>query len=167
MYLTIADFEADMTREAGSTRKYLDALTDASLSQAVADGYRTLGRLAWHLVTTYPEMMSRTGLKVKSISAEAPLPPTAKEIKETYAAVIAELLDQVKKSWQDKDLTVEDDLYGQKWKRGATLEVLIRHEIHHRGQMSVLMRQAGLTVPGIYGPSKEEWSQFNMPAPEI
>jgi uncharacterized damage-inducible protein DinB len=29
--------------------------------------------------------------------------------------------------------------------------------------MTVLMRQAGLKVPGIYGPSREEWSQFGMP----
>jgi hypothetical protein len=29
-----------------------------------------------------------------------------------------------------------------------------------------LMRQAGLKVPGVYGPSREEWSQFGMPAQE-
>jgi hypothetical protein len=28
--------------------------------------------------------------------------------------------------------------------------------------MTVLMRQAGLKVPGVYGPSREEWSQFGM-----
>jgi len=27
-----------------------------------------------------------------------------------------------------------------------------------------LMRQAGLKVPGIYGPSKEEWALMGMPA---
>jgi uncharacterized damage-inducible protein DinB len=31
--------------------------------------------------------------------------------------------------------------------------------------MTVLMRQAGLRVPGVYGPSQEEWSQFGMEAP--
>lgn len=30
------------------------------------------------------------------------------------------------------------------------------HEIHHRGQLTILMRQAGITVSGLYGPSKEE-----------
>jgi uncharacterized damage-inducible protein DinB len=33
---------------------------------------------------------------------------------------------------------------------------LVRHLIHHRGQMSVLMREAGLIVPGVYGLSREE-----------
>ncbi|MCK4657684.1 MAG: hypothetical protein KAT85_11650, partial [candidate division Zixibacteria bacterium] len=39
--------------------------------------------------------------------------------------------------------------------------------IHHRGQMTVLMRQAGLKVPGVYGPSMEEWEHFGMKKPEI
>jgi uncharacterized damage-inducible protein DinB len=30
--------------------------------------------------------------------------------------------------------------------------------------MTVLMRQAGLRVPGIYGPAKEEWEEHGMPA---
>jgi hypothetical protein len=33
--------------------------------------------------------------------------------------------------------------------------------------MTVLMRQAGLKVPGIYGPAKEEWSIYGAPVPEI
>ena len=32
---------------------------------------------------------------------------------------------------------------------------LLHHEIHHRGQMTVLMRQAGLKLPGVYGPSAD------------
>jgi uncharacterized damage-inducible protein DinB len=28
--------------------------------------------------------------------------------------------------------------------------------------MTVLMRQAGLPVPGLYGPSKEEWAAMGM-----
>lgn len=34
-----------------------------------------------------------------------------------------------------------------------------------RGQLTVLMRQAGLPVSGVYGPSKEEGGQFGMEAP--
>ncbi|MGO4373779.1 DinB family protein, partial [Paenibacillus sp. MCAF20] len=47
------------------------------------------------------------------------------------------------------------------------LDVLIKHEIHHRGQMTVLMRQAGLRVPDLYGPTKEQWAEFGAPAPVI
>jgi hypothetical protein len=56
------------------------------------------------------------------------------------------------------------DMYGDTWTRGMVLEALIRHEAHHRGQMTVLMRQAGLVVPGCYGPAREEWAQWGMEA---
>jgi hypothetical protein len=29
------------------------------------------------------------------------------------------------------------------------------------------MRQAGLTVPGIYGPVREEWATMGMEAPPV
>jgi uncharacterized damage-inducible protein DinB len=45
--------------------------------------------------------------------------------------------------------------------------MMIKHIVHHRGQMTVLMRQAGVQVPGIYGPAREEWSQMGMEAPSI
>lgn len=44
-------------------------------------------------------------------------------------------------------------------------DVLNGLETHHLGQMTVLMRQAGLNVPGVYGPSKEEWTAYGMPEP--
>jgi uncharacterized damage-inducible protein DinB len=44
---------------------------------------------------------------------------------------------------------------------------MLENEIHHRGQMTVLMRQAGLKVPGVYGPAKEDWAAMGMPAPAV
>ena len=40
---------------------------------------------------------------------------------------------------------------------------MVKHEVHHRAQMTVLMRQAGLAVPGIYGPAAEEWEAMGLP----
>ncbi len=56
-------------------------------------------------------------------------------------------------------------MYGESWPRGVTLMILIAHETHHLGQITVLLRQAGRSVPGIMGPSKEEWARFGMDAP--
>jgi len=58
-------------------------------------------------------------------------------------------------------------MYGEMWTIETVLKVLFTHQIHHRGQMTVLMRQAGLKVPGLYGPAKEEWAEFGGQAPEI
>ena len=101
------------------------------------------------------------------VLTDTPVPGSAGEIKQGYAAASKELLDQVKTNWIDKDMVVEDNLYGEMWKRGFTLRILIQHEIHHRGQMTILMRQAGLKVPGIYGPAKEEWAASGMEEPPI
>lgn len=40
--------------------------------------------------------------------------------------------------------------------KGALLQAANLHQVHHRGQMTVLMRQAGLHVPSIYGPSRDD-----------
>lgn len=167
MYYKIEDFEKDWTKDSASTQKVMDALTDASLAQSVAKDHRTLGRMAWHIVDTFTEMMPKTGLEIKAVKPNTPVPTSADEIKKAYAAVSKELLNQVKSKWDDKTLDIEDELYGETWKRGRTLQILVDHEIHHRGQMTVLMRQAGLKVPGIYGPSKEEWTQYGMEEPPV
>lgn len=57
-------------------------------------------------------------------------------------------------------------LYWSAIAKWFTFDVLIQHQNHHRGQMTVLMRQAGLPVPGIYGPAKEEWTTFGLEAPK-
>ncbi len=33
---------------------------------------------------------------------------------------------------------------------------VLHHSIHHRGQLALMCRMAGGTVPGIYGPNREE-----------
>ena len=33
--------------------------------------------------------------------------------------------------------------------------------------MTVLMREAGLDVPGIYGPARQEWAAFGMQPPSV
>lgn len=165
MFRRIEDFLKSYAFESQGTQKMLDALTDASLGQRVADGHRTLGNAAWHIVTTVPEMMGQTGLHVTGPDQKAPTPASAKDIADAYRTVNESLAEQIKSQWTDETLDVVDDLYGEKWPRGITLACLINHEIHHRGQMTVLMRQAGLRVPGIYGPAKEDWATMGMEAP--
>jgi hypothetical protein len=33
--------------------------------------------------------------------------------------------------------------------------------------MTVLMRQAGLEIPGLYGPARQEWAAYGMTPPTI
>jgi uncharacterized damage-inducible protein DinB len=163
MFRTIADFSRAWQGESTSTHKMMSALTDASLAQRVSPDGRTLGRLAWHIVQTLGEMGGHAGLVVDAADEKTPQPATASAIADAYQAGAAAVDKAVSSAWTDADLPVEIDMYGEKWTRGATLTALMCHEIHHRAQMTVLMRQAGLKVPGVYGPSREEWTAYNMP----
>ena len=93
-------------------------------------------------------------------------PATMAEIKSAYEKANTSFLAGLK-SWKDESLSDEVDMYGQKWTKGQSLFVLMTHQIHHRGEMFVLMRQAGLVPPGIYGPTKEGWAAFGMEAPKV
>jgi len=167
MFRRVSDFLASWEEERAATLKILSALDDRSLQQAAGADHRTLGRLAWHITVTIPEMMERTGLRLAGPAHESPPPPWAAEIVAAYAGASQSLGDQVRSAWDDATLEVQDDMYGERWPRGRTLSALIAHQTHHRGQMTVLMRQAGLEVPGVYGPSREEWSAFGMQPPAV
>ncbi len=164
MLRKIEDFQKDWAYEAESTGKILNALTDESLSQKVSAEGRNLGFLAWHLTQTLGEMLERVGLKVDAPGFDQECPTSASEIAAAYKKAASSVGDEVGKNWTDETLLQSDDMYGETWARGLTLFYLIAHQAHHRGQMTVLMRQAGLPVPGVYGPAKEEWAAMGAPA---
>jgi uncharacterized damage-inducible protein DinB len=166
MFRRVGDFLKAWGQERDATLKVLRALSDASLAQAVTKDDRTLGRLAWHLATTLGEMMERTGLTVGGPSHESQPPASVAAIVAAYETAAQAVADGVA-AWTDATLEVEDDMYGEKWPRGQTLQALVAHQAHHRGQMTVLMRQAGLAVPGVYGPAREEWTTYGMPPPAV
>jgi len=161
MFRQIADFEGAWAYERESTLKILRGLTEASLAQPVAPGRRTLGRLAWHVVTSVSEMARHAGLAATGPDDKAPQPSLAEMIR-TYEESAGGLGELVRTRWSDAMLSELIPIYGEQWTRGQTLGALIAHQTHHRGQMTVLMRQAGLAVPGIYGPAKEEWAAMGM-----
>lgn len=161
-YHTIEEFIKDWSFERQATLKIISSLTDDSLKKKAYKEGRTLGYLAWHLATTISEMIGKTGMKIYFLDPESDNPTKVKDIKIAYDKVSGELTERLLAEWNDKTLTEEVDMYGEKWKKGEALESLVKHQIHHRGQMTVYMRLAEVPVPGIYGPSKEEWKDFGM-----
>lgn len=167
MFTSINEFSQEWNQEAGSTQKVLDALTDESLQQSVSSEDRTLGRIAWHIVTSTPGMMTEFGITITNVENADSTPASAQVIADTFRKVSADVVEQVQKQWTDESLTEMQIVFGMSMPKAATLSLLIKHIIHHRGQMTVLMRQAGLKVPGVYGPAREEWSQIGMEAPAL
>ena len=166
MYYKLSDFISDWTYESESTIKVFSNLNDESLSKKVNEKVRTAGRLAWHITTSIPEMMNRTGLKIETVKEDAPIPNTVGELVSAYKSVSEALITQAKENWNDETLLKEDNMYGEMWAKGKTLGILNIHQVHHRAQLTVVMRLAGLKVPGVYGPSNEEWVAYGMAAQE-
>lgn len=162
MFRRIEDFTDEWDDERRGTLQLMRAMTDESLSQAIVTGGRTLGFLAWHLAVSIPELLGKTGLEPEGPGEHDPVPSSAATIADEYERASASVITEIRSRWNDDALIETVDMYGQTWARGLALEMLIRHEAHHRGQMTVLMRQTGLPVHGVYGPSRDEWIAMGM-----
>jgi uncharacterized damage-inducible protein DinB len=166
MYATVNSFLEDWRAESAATLKVLNAITTVSLEQRVTPGGRSIGTIAWHVVLTLGEMLKRTGLAVEGPDEHAARPAEASEIAAVFEQGAASVAREIGAAWKDEDLAQVVEMYGEQWEKRTVLHSLVRHQAHHRAQLTVLMRQAGLAVPGVYGPSKEEWAAMGLPPME-
>ena len=162
MYRKISDFLDDWSYESDITLKLFNNLTDDVLNKKFNENVRTAGRLSWHMVNSIGEMVQRTGLAFEAELDESNIPETAKEIHDAFKRSSLNMLEAVKNNWSDSSLEDEVEMYGEMWKKGKVLSSLLKHNTHHRAELIIVMRLAGLKVVGPYGPSKEEWATFGM-----
>lgn len=162
MYRNPQEFVESYGWESGVTASLFDNLTPESLSLRKAEGHNTLGELAFHIATA-PAMMMR---EVKWDLPERGWAPTGDvnldELKSNYKADV-EAIKKLATSLSEDKLNETFNVFGMpdmNWNSHQMLGALVCHEIHHRGQLSVLMRQAGLVVPSIYGPNYEQTQEF-------
>ncbi|MHA6486276.1 DinB family protein [Bacillus cabrialesii] len=167
MFQTLNHFLKSWEFEAGATQKILNSLTDESLKQEITSENWTLGRIAWHTVAAIRIITSNTDLTFHAPAEDYPVPTSAQFIADSYHQASNAFVDALKTQWTDYTLQEHINFIGQQLPNGSLLMFLIQHQNHHRGQMTVLMRQAGLNVPGIYGPAKEEWTKFGLEPPQM
>jgi len=139
--------------ESASTLKVLAAVSDDKLSQSVVPGGYTLQSLAWHITMSIAALPAYAG--VVPMPEKKPAPGTIAEIIAAYERNSAQLVEGVKKT-NDAQLEEEVAAFGRTFRRGALLSITLSHQTHHRAQMTVLLKQAGLKVPGVYGPSEDD-----------
>ncbi|MDN4074968.1 DinB family protein [Fictibacillus terranigra] len=167
MYVTISDFIKEWNKEAILTQKILDGLTDDSLKQHVYPEGRTLGRIAWHLTTSIPDYLVHFGFKINGVENSESVPTSAKEIAETFQRVSADAAKVIEQQWTDESLNQIQEAFGRQETNASILIGLIKHIVHHRGQVTVLMRQAGIKPFGVYGPPKEDWIHLGVENPPL
>jgi len=156
MYKTIAEFVEDWTKESSISLKVQRALTDESLASKSDPEANTLGKIAWHMAGMIGMTGTALGLEIVAPARGAEAPASAASIADAYQNAALSLAEQVSKKLKDEQLSAELTYFGRSLPMFAIMQSLIRHQIHHRGQMTILMRQAHVVVPGVYGPSREE-----------
>ncbi len=146
--------------EAQKTLGLLRALPADQYGFRPDPGGRSLGELAWHLAeadayVSYGIEQGTFARGTKPPGIERP--ETIEALAPGYERVHADAAQRVGRippQDLDRQLTYFD---------GRTLSIrdllwsaMLFHNIHHRGQLSVLCRLAGGTAPGMYGPNREE-----------
>ena len=154
MYRKAEDFLADWEMNAKGTLHVMQAITEDKKNVAIVEGHNSLEWLAWHLVSVAGAFGHFAGLQIPAPGPDMPTPQTMEEITGMYEAVINAYKKEVEKL-TDEQMEEEVEGFGGMMQRGKLLSKLIEHQTHHRGQMTVLLRQAGLKVPPVMGPTAE------------
>jgi uncharacterized damage-inducible protein DinB len=152
----------ELEHEAKTTRRVLERVPGDKLAWKPHQKSMSLGELAMHVATVpgnVAEIASRktfsvTGFSRPSASTAAELLPALDESIAKARRVLGGLDDAaLADTWRltngDRELMAIP--------RGAFLRsVMLNHWYHHRGQLSVYLRELNVPVPSIYGPSADE-----------
>lgn len=164
MFTQIGDFLESWTYESKVTADMIRSIPDASMHTKFHPQVRSMARLSWHITQTVSEMPKTAGLTDHDDLEHQPIPESMNAMADVYTTYADKVADALRQRWTDAELREVVPMYGEDWAKGKVLTVLISHQSHHRGQLTVLMRMAGIPVPGVYGPAQEEWAAMGLPA---
>jgi len=158
----LSEFDHEMT----TSRTVIERVPENKYSWKPHEKSMSAGRLASH-IAEMPSWAS-TGIKQDSLDL------AAGGYTPYEASTRAELLALFDKNVADARASIagcSDETFMKMWslkRGGATLMTLpkiavvrsfvMNHVIHHRGQLSVYLRELNVPVPSIYGPSADEGS---------
>lgn len=156
MYGSVAELLADYAEESTSTLRVIGAFDSELLATSIPPDGRTIGALVSHLATSARQIIGFTGVTVAMESPVDGNDDVSRQV-EFYRHVSETIAHAIRSSWDEQFLLREVSVYGMTWTVAKTFQVLIRHEIHHRGQLVLLLRLNGRKVPGVYGPSADKF----------
>jgi uncharacterized damage-inducible protein DinB len=152
----------ELEQETQTTRRVLERVPEDKLAWKPHEKSMSLGQLALHIATVpgaVAEMASQSPFQMPQLQQ-----PTARNASELVPALeqsVAKARESIQ-SMDDADLQrtwrlVHGDQELMAMPVGAILRtIMLNHWYHHRGQLSVYLRQVGVPVPSIYGPSADE-----------
>jgi uncharacterized damage-inducible protein DinB len=152
----------ELEQEATTTRRVLERVPDDQLGWRPHKKARTLGELALHVAGTPGA--------VATLAAQSEIQaPTFTDPSPTSASELIPALDESIATAKRVLGKMDDATLNAKWRmmrdgreimsipRIALLRsIMLNHWYHHRGQLSVYLRELGVAIPSIYGPSADE-----------
>jgi len=153
----------ELEQESQTTRRVLERVPDNQLAWRPHEKARTLGELALHIAIV-PGSVAELVATQSTVQAPQFTDPSPKSASELIPA-LDESIAKAKKLLGG----MNDDALTATWRmmRGerelfaaprATLlrSIMLNHWYHHRGQLTVYLRELGVSIPSIYGPSADE-----------
>ena len=152
----------ELEQEAAVTRRVIERVPADRLTWKPHDKSMSLGQLALHVATVPGAIAELAGQSPFQLPGfNQPSPASAAEILPAFEESIAKArrilagMDDaaLAKTWT----AFRGDREVMAIPVGALLRsIMLNHWYHHRGQLSVYLRQVGAQVPSIYGPSADE-----------
>jgi uncharacterized damage-inducible protein DinB len=153
----------ELEQEAQTTRRVLERVPDDQLAWRPHEKARTLGQLAMH-VAIVPGEVAELFASPSPRQAPTFTDPSPKSASELIPA-LDESVAKAKKALSGMDdaalmapwrmMRGERELFAIP--RVALLRsVMLNHWYHHRGQLTVYLKELDVPIPSIYGPSADE-----------
>jgi uncharacterized damage-inducible protein DinB len=152
----------ELDQEAVTTRRVLERVPDSKLTWKPHPKARTLGDLALHVAMT-------PGAVAEFVADSPVQAPDFVDPSPTSAAELVPALDDSIARAKRILGTMDDATLLATWRmmrgnqevlalpRIAMLRsIMLNHWYHHRGQLSVYLRELDVPIPSIYGPSADE-----------
>jgi uncharacterized damage-inducible protein DinB len=153
----------ELELEAQTTRRVLERVPDHKLTWRPHQKARTLGELALH-VASVPGAVAEFVAAPSPVQAPQFSDPSPKSAAELIPA-LDESIGKAKKALGGMDdatvMATWRMMHGDRellaLPRVAMLRsIMLNHWYHHRGQLSVYLKELDVPIPSIYGPSADE-----------
>jgi uncharacterized damage-inducible protein DinB len=154
----------ELEDEARSTRRVLERVPDNRLGWRPHEKSRTLGQLALHIA-----MVPGAVAEFVASPSPAQAPQFGPDPSPACCADVVSTLDQSIAKAKKVLGGMDDATLMATWRmmngdreifavpRAAMLRsIMLNHWYHHRGQLTVYLRELGVPLPSIYGPTADE-----------
>ena len=155
---TIDGFLSYVDSVRGRTRRVVTAIPPDSLEWTHREGAFTLGDIVRHIGATERYMFAETARGNTST-----YPGHGRDLADGYAAVLAYLDRTHAESLEIYGTLTPEALTGRcKTPAGTSittwkwLRAMVEHEIHHRGQLYLMLGMLGVPTPPLYGLTEEQ-----------